>query len=88
MAHNLPPKICVICGKSYKPTSNTQKVCGKECKKIFRKLHPDKRTIKPKDEPRPKKHKESELARISRLAREKGMTYGQYMAEQYKKVRM
>ena len=46
-----------------------------------------KKTRAEKVKPKRKRNRESELAKINRLAKESGMTYGQYMAEQYKKAR-
>ena len=83
MAHNIAPRICIICGETYKPTSSTQKCCGEECKKIHRGTY--KKKMYKKQNAIPRKKKTNGLVEINKLARESGMTYGQYMAEQYRK---
>jgi hypothetical protein len=29
---NIKPRVCVVCGKTYKPTGTTQRACSKACK--------------------------------------------------------
>lgn len=79
-------KKCVICGKIFKPKTHNQKTCSAKCK-LKRHEQQNKKTRAEKVKPKRKRNRESELAKINRLAKESGMTYGQYMAEQYKKAR-
>ena len=69
---------CVVCGKEFTKLWNQQKLtCSTECKKSFGKAHDG--TI---DRTKKKKHK-SQLAKLEKEARAKGLTYGQLQAQKY-----
>ena len=79
-----PEKPCLFCGKNFKPKKIDQTYCCKECRnKDYRKQrkwdHPKKvKTYKVT------KNNDS-ITDIAKLARAAGMTYGQYVADQYKR---
>lgn len=72
------PKKCIVCNKVFVPTSPKQKICGSpECKRLrTRELD----NIKVKKKYVPKKKAGPTLAELAAAAREKGMTYGEYIA--------
>lgn len=63
-------KICIVCGKEFEPRVNNQKCCSPECSDIQK----VKRA----------KAKKEDLAKANEVARNSGMSYGQYMAEKYR----
>ena len=67
---------CAICKKEFTARSSNQKYCSAECRKIIVKLN------------RAKKRKHivhtDNLTEIQKKAWELGMSYGQYVAMQYK----
>lgn len=77
-----------MCGKEFEPRVNNQKCCSPECsdiQKVKRAKAPyekHKHQAKKKEKPKAKKE---DLAKANEVARNSGMSYGQYMAEQYKK---
>lgn len=77
--HNYAERICIYCGKPYKPTSSTQGAC-RECmphaKREQRKAYNLKR-----ERAKPKPQRESRLEEIETKARALGMSYGQYQAQ-------
>lgn len=80
-------KICVVCGKEFEPRVNNQKCCSPECsdvQKIKRaKASYEKHKHQAKKKEKPKAKKE-DLAKANEVARNSGMSYGQYMAEKYR----
>lgn len=81
---NIPERKCVVCGKIYKPNSNVQKACGLECKKVLKRNCKRKdRAIKNELQARAKRLKHTDVAKVETTARKCGMTYGQWVAEQY-----
>ena len=71
-------RICKTCGKEFKATKN-QQYCCVECRPRTHKKYPRHKY---------KSKKISTINDVSREAREKGMTYGQYVAMQYMSERM
>lgn len=69
--------ICLYCGESFIKNTGGQKFCCAQCRTAKRNedraMNPSPRKMgwKPK--------KESEIARINRLAREMNLSYGQYV---------
>ena len=81
---NIPERKCVVCGKIYKPNSNAQKACGLECKKVLKRNCKRKdQAIKNELQARAKRLKHTDVAKVETTARKCGMTYGQWVAEQY-----
>lgn len=79
------PKACERCGVTYIPASKRQKYC-KECRKVLQKEWARKYEKK-RREARKKPVKENPvqqpvltLAQAAKEARERGMTYGQYIS--------
>lgn len=79
------PKVCERCGVTYIPTGTRQKYC-KECRKVLQKEWARKYEKK-RREARKKPVKENPvqqpvltLAQAAKEARERGMTYGQYIS--------
>lgn len=85
-------KICPVCGG--KVTAKNRKYCSPKCSKegyrkrqakySIEKYHTEK-DKQNKEAKKPKK--ESQLERLAREAREAGMTYGQYVALEYAKIK-
>lgn len=83
-------KICPVCGG--KVTAKNRKYCSPKCSKegyrrrqakySIEKYHKDKRI---KEDGKPKEERPIET--LARKAREAGMTYGQYVALEYAKIR-
>lgn len=73
---------CVICSTEFEPKSYQQICCSKECSKehqhIRARWNNKIRSEKQKKE-KAKKKKKLSLTQINKLAREKGMSYGQYI---------
>ena len=82
----LPPiyGLCVICGKKFEQRyrSKPTKTCSKECSNELRKIvFAQKRELEEKlKEQRKSKKPKLSVADINRLAREKHISYGQYVA--------
>lgn len=84
----LPPiyGVCVVCGKKfeqrYRSNSKLAKTCSKECSNELRKIvFAQKRELEKKlKEQRESKKPKLSVADINRLAREKHISYGQYVA--------
>lgn len=78
-------KICIVCGKEFEPRVNNQKCCSPECSDIQKvkraKASYEKHKAKKKEKPKAKKE---DLAKANEVARNSGMSYGQYMAEKYR----
>lgn len=77
------PKTCECCGVTYIPTGTRQKYC-EDCRKSIKREY-DKRYLKehPKKKPvkeRPVQQPVLTLAQAAKEARERGMTYGQYIS--------
>lgn len=85
-------RICPVCGKEF--IDRTRKYCSPKCSKegyrrrqlkySIDRYHEEKEnqlreTKKPKEK--------SQLERLAREAREAGMTYGQYVALEYAKIK-
>lgn len=79
-------KICIVCGKEFEPRVNNQKCCSPECSDIQKakrakaSYEKHKRQAKKKEKPKEKE----DLAKANEVARNSGMSYGQYMAEKYR----
>ena len=80
-------KICIVCGKEFEPRVNNQKCCSPECsdaqavKRAKVPYEKHKHQAKKKEKPQGKKE---DLAKANEVARNSGMSYGQYMAEKYR----
>lgn len=79
-------KICMVCGKPFIGKNVSAKLCSVECKKIrarqceIARKSLEKEGGKKAPIPKLKFKKPKSLAQVNREAREKGMTYGQYVA--------
>lgn len=80
-------KICIVCGKEFEPRVNNQKCCSPECSDVQKvkraKASYEKHKHQTKKKEKPKAKKE-DLAKANEVARNSGMSYGQYMAEKYR----
>lgn len=81
MTHYKPIK-CVVCSKIFTPTAANQNTC---CEAHRQQRAAELRKIREKKRLKRKPVKKNKLAEICEIAKSKGMSYGQYMAEQYKK---
>lgn len=81
MKHYKPIK-CVVCSKIFTPAAANQNTC---CEAHRQQRATELRKIREKKRLKRKPVKKNKLAEICELAKSKGMSYGQYMAEQYKK---
>ena len=72
-------KICIVCGKEFEPRVNNQKCCSPECSDVQK----VKRAKASYEKHKPQGKKE-DLAKANEVARNSGMSYGQYMAEKYR----
>lgn len=82
-----PTTICqctgfVVCSKTFTPTAANQNTC---CEAHREQRATELRKIREKKRLKRKPVKKNKLAEICKIAKSKGMSYGQYMAEQYKK---
>lgn len=78
-------KICIVCGKEFEPRVNNQKCCSpcSDVQKVKRaKASYEKQKHQAKKKGR--KQKKEDLAIANEVARNSGMSYGQYMAEKYR----
>lgn len=87
-------KECAICGKVFTPMTANQRYCSPDCREVSRKNMAKEYTkifwdeVKAENEKMRrgrKKKKPVSIDEIMRMAKEQGMTYGQFVAEQYKK---
>lgn len=83
MKHYKPIK-CVVCSKIFTPTAANQNTC---CEAHRQQRATELRKIREKKRLKRKPVKKNKLAEICEIAKSKGMSYGQYMAEQYKRKR-
>lgn len=81
------PKTCERCGVTYIPTGTRQKYCEdcgaiikKELKRAYVRTHPKKQVYKKPTPDRIVKKPTLTLAQAVKEARERGMTYGQYIS--------
>jgi hypothetical protein len=81
MKHYKPIK-CVVCSKIFTLTAANQNTC---CEEHRQQRATELRKIREKKRLKRKPVKKNKLAEICEIAKSKGMSYGQYMAEQYKK---
>ncbi len=77
-------KKCIVCNKEFITNKRHKKTCDSVCSKAnHRRLNKENRkrrkTQEVRREKRVKKKEISELARIEQLARQHGMTYGNYV---------
>ena len=73
-------KICEVCKQPFIPGAGGQVYCSKECRN--RAAYLRNREVYPVYKEQKKKEKrKSQVAEINRLAREAGMSYGQYTAK-------
>lgn len=89
-AEPLTERQCRVCGKTFMPTNGKHWICSYQCTLINEKARRNGRTIAEQlaieaaAKPAPKKEKPqrplSPLAQICAEAREKGLSYGQYVA--------
>ena len=81
MKHYKPIQ-CVVCSKTFTPTAANQNTC---CEEHRQQRATELRKIREKKRLKRKPVKKNKLAEICEIARSNGMSYGQYMAEQYKR---
>ena len=75
------PINCKICGKEFMPQSHLTKICSDECKIENNKLNSRKRHIEMQNIKNDnKKNKKLTVTEIAVMAKEAGMSYGQYSA--------
>ena len=81
-------KICIVCGKEFEPQVNNQKCCSPECSDVQRvkraKASYEKHKHQTKKKEKKPQGKKEDLAKANEVARNSGMSYGQYMAEKYR----
>ena len=73
-------KICIVCGKEFEPRVNNQKCCSPECSDVQK----VKRAKASYEKHKHQAKKKEDLAKANEVARNSGMSYGQYMAEKYR----
>ena len=85
-------RICPVCGGEV--TGRNRKYCCEECSKkgyirnqIKRNKEREQRLEETKEKRDGRRRTKSPLEEIARKAREAGMTYGQYVALEYAKIR-
>lgn len=85
-------RICPVCGGEV--TDRNRKYCCAECSKkgylknqIRRNKERDKRLKEEREKRAGQRRPESPLEELARKAREAGMTYGQYVAMDYVRIR-
>lgn len=73
-------KLCEVCKQPFIPGTGGQIYCGKECRN--RAAYLRYRDVYPvSNEQKKKEKRKSRVEEINRLAREAGMSYGQYVAK-------
>lgn len=72
-------RICAGCGIEFFTNSSKQIYCTPKCREKER--HEREQSHRPDIAPEPKNKRKSQVAEINRLAREAGMSYGQYTAK-------
>lgn len=78
--------MCEECGLIFEKKTNNQRYCCPECKKIGqRRKSRERQRAKYVKKGQAKKKKPPSLAEINQSARAAGMTYGQYMAQEWGK---
>ena len=74
---------CDYCGKVFTKNSGVQKYCSKKCYAAQRRESYD--PVQRREERKKRKWKpagtENDIVRINKLAREKGLSYGQYVVQ-------
>ena len=92
-AERLHKVICVVCGKQFETTRKNKKTCSTECgqklqrettRECGRVYREQKRNSAAKQEKRTREN----LARINKLAREAGMSYGRYVSQCKRRLEM
>lgn len=74
MSWNISERKCIICGKTYIPKSGVQKQCNSaECKAIHH------RNLNRKSAHKIKYDNKNSISLICEKARERGISYGQYV---------
>lgn len=86
----LTERACKVCGKTFMPTNARHTLCGYECQQVVNRARYHRRSIaeqlaieaaaKPAVKKEKPKRPLSPLAQICAEAREKGLSYGQYVA--------
>ena len=81
-AYDIPERECIVCGKTYKPTSVVQKICGSyECQREMNRRYRQKRYGQmPKREEKTEEEKARKEA-FDKLVREEGWRYGEIQAQ-------
>ena len=74
-------KYCEICGRKFETRHPQTRVCSDECRK---KKREEWKSAYNENQSSRKRAASSNLAEVSRLAREAGMSYGKYVAKMYK----
>jgi len=74
-------KQCTICGASFETTNIHAKYCSDPCRKKASRKSYRQAKAKEKEELERKKNMQQSIIDIAVLARQAGMTYGQYVAK-------
>ena len=75
-------KNCEICGGKFAAARRTVKYCSDVCRKEGNRRNAAERSRSPYDKTE-KEKRPDRIAEINKLAREAGLSYGQYVAKQY-----
>ena len=90
----LPMKPCIICGELFQPSKINHNCCSQKCRKINFRMQTQSYNERQLEIKRANKSIKKEktnhekIADIAIAAREEGLTYGQYVAQQYISERM
>lgn len=81
-------KVCKECGKQFKTTRANRELCGVDCTIVRRRRTATEFAKRNKGKPRikepvkPKETRQSKLIEVNTIARQQGLSYGQYKAMQ------
>lgn len=84
----LPEKRCLYCNEPYYPNRSDQLYCSRECRKkdyTLKQKWKGRKSAAQKRKERSREKKNTGLVDIAKQARAAGLTYGQYVADQYKR---
>lgn len=92
---NYKNRICPVCGKEFEPQNSNQKYCSHDCrlqvkiqdaadrrKTFWQEVKDENEKIKKKNY---RKKPKQTVIDVAVLARQHGMTYGQYVAQMYRR---
>ena len=84
----LPGKRCLYCNELYHPNRSDQLYCSRECRQkdyALKQKWKGRKSTAQKRKERSRGKKNTGLVDIAKQARAAGLTYGQYVADQYKR---